>query len=279
MCLLWAGILSGPSFVDPIRSGRIRILPTAKKCHKMNHFSFVCRSGSVRDQKSNRPKLSRGRIKRGIKKSTEDAESTSWEDEFFSNAAEYLARATKIREIGYRMDRTVIVRLNDVDVQIEADSGADVNLMDKHQFKAFVHRTREEPNLQPSRIKLRTLQQKLEVKGEFQTEIRNETCGRPTKFVVVSGRVQSLQLISQGTLIELGMLKIQPDGRFAEPNHLGMSKEERSVSTVIQDEGVQEMKTVNARYKHLFEGFGKIEEQQGNRKPLPHESRSSASYT
>lgn len=160
------------------------------------------------------------------------------------------------------MDRTVTVRLNDVDVQIEADSGADVNLMDKHQFKAFVHRTREKPNLQPSRIKLRTLQQKLEVKGEFQTVIRNETCGRPTKFVVVSGRVQSLQLISQGTF-----------------KGQGMSKEERSVSTVIQDEGVQEMKTVNARYKHLFEGFGKIEEQQGNRKPLPHESRSSASYT
>ena len=51
-----------------------------------------------------------------------------------------------------------MVRLNDVDVQMEADSGADVNLMDKNQFKAFVHRTRERLNLKPSRIKLCTLQ-------------------------------------------------------------------------------------------------------------------------
>ena len=32
------------------------------------------------------------------------------------------------------------VKLSDVDVQMEADSGADVNIMDEHQFKVFVHR-------------------------------------------------------------------------------------------------------------------------------------------
>ena len=77
---------------------------------------------------------------------------------------------------------------------MEADSGVDVNLMDEHQFKAFVHRTRESPNLETSRTKLRILQHKLEVKAEFQTVIRNETCGSPTKFVVVSGRIQLPQL-------------------------------------------------------------------------------------
>ena len=48
-----------------------------------------------------------------------------------------MAQAKKIREIGKDGGnyQTLTVRLNDVDV--EADSGADVNIMDKHQFKAL----------------------------------------------------------------------------------------------------------------------------------------------
>ena len=109
----------------------------------------------------------------------EHAESTSSDDEVFSQAAEHLAQAKKIREIGKDGGnyRTVAVRLNDVDVVMEADSGADVNIMDEHQFKAFIHRTNDKPTLTKSNVKLRTPQHKLEVKGEFQTVIRNRTCG------------------------------------------------------------------------------------------------------
>ena len=106
---------------------------------------------------------------------------------------------------------------------------ADVNIMDEHQFK-----THDKPILANSNVKLRTLQHKLEVKGEFQTVIRNETCGKPTKFVVVSGRIQSPPLISKETLIALGMLKIQPDGSFAEPNDLAISEETHNANTVKQ---------------------------------------------
>ena len=67
-----------------------------------------------------------------IKKTTEDAESTSSDDDFFSQAVEHLKQAKKIRVMGKNGDdyRTVMVRLNDVDVLMEADSGADVNIMD-----------------------------------------------------------------------------------------------------------------------------------------------------
>ena len=94
----------------------------------------------------------------------------------------HLAQAKKIREIGKDGGnyRTVAVRLNDVDVVMEADSGADVNIMDEHQFKAFIHRTNDKPTLTKSNVKLRTLEHKLDVKGEFQTVIRNRTCGKAT---------------------------------------------------------------------------------------------------
>ena len=77
------------------------------------------------------------------------------------------------------------MKLNDLDVQMEADGGADVNIMDEHQFKAFVHRSRDKPVLQPSSVKLYTLQHKLDVRGEFRATIRNDTCGRLVRFVVV----------------------------------------------------------------------------------------------
>ena len=73
--------------------------------------------------------------------------------------------------------RCVKVKLNDVDVQMEVDSGADVNIMDEHQFKALVHRSSVKPVLQPSNVKLYTLQHKLDVKGEFRATICNDTCG------------------------------------------------------------------------------------------------------
>ena len=77
------------------------------------------------------------------------------------------------------------MKLNDVDVQMEADSGAHVNILDEHQFKAFVHRSSDTPVLQPSNVKLYTLQHKLDVKGEFRATIRNDTFGRLVTFVVV----------------------------------------------------------------------------------------------
>lgn len=121
-----------------------------------------------------------------------------------------------------------------------ADSGTDVNIMDEHQFKAFVLRASDESTLEMSKIKLRTLQHRLDVKGEFEAVIRNET----------SRRIQSLPLISQENLTELGMLRIQPDGSFAETNDLGISREGH-VYTVKQED-VQEMKDLITQYNHLF---------------------------
>ena len=189
----------------------------------------MCKSGNDRGYKHRKQKSGRAK-KRRIKKTTADhaestssddehAESTSSDDEFFSQAAKHLAQAKKISQIGKDSGnyRTVVVRLNDVNVVMEADSGADVNIMDEHQFKAFINRTNDNPTLTDSNVKLRTLQHKLEVKGEFQTVIRNQTCGKVNKFVVVSGRIHSPPLISKETLTELGMLKIQPDGCFQNP--------------------------------------------------------------
>ena len=92
------------------------------------------------------------------------------EGECFSQAAEHLSQANKIREIGKDNGnyRTVAVRRN-VYVVMEADSGVDVNIMDEHQFKAFINTTNNKHTLTNSTVKLRS-QHKLEVEGaDFQT--------------------------------------------------------------------------------------------------------------
>ena len=236
----------------------------------MNRFSSACKSERTRSHKFRGQKRSNVKNNRRIKKTTEDVESTSSDAGFFGQAVEHLKQAKKIIVIGKNGDnyRTVMVRLNDVDVLMEADSGADINIMDEHQSEVFSHRTHDEPILANSYVKLRTLQHKLEVKGEFQTVIRNETCGEPTKFVVVPGRIQSPPLISKETLIALGMLKIQPDGSFAEPNDLAISEKRHNANTVEQAKGEQDRKDLTTKYNHLFQGIGRIEDKKNGREIL-----------
>ena len=165
---------------------------------------------------------------------------------FFS--LEHLSQAKEIREFGKddNNDRTFAVRLNDVYVVMKADSGADVNIMDEHQFKSFIYR----PNISTNNtVKLRTLQHKIEVEGEFQTVIRNRACGKATKFVVASGRIHSPPF-----------RRIQTHGCFAEPIGLTIFKEGHSANTVKQEKGVQDMKDLTPKYSHSFQGIGKIKD-------------------
>ena len=236
------------------------------KCHKWNHFAVVCKSQSSRFRKQ---KPGKGKVKRRIKKTTEAGESTSSDDEFFGQAAEHLSQAKKVKQIGGvgTTSRCVKVKLNDVDVQMKVDSGVDVNIMDEHQFKAFVHRSSDKRVLQPSNVKLYTMQHKLDVKGEFRATIRNDTCGRLVTFVVVFGRIKSPPLIGKETLIGLGMLKIQPNGSLAEPNSLRISSDGCAANTV-KDTGMQEMEDLVAKYSHLFEGIGKMEDKKRGKEIL-----------
>ena len=75
-------------------------------------------------------------------------------------------------------------------------------------------------------------------------------------------------LISKETLIELGMLKIQPDGSLAEPNNLAISKGRHSGNIVNQMYGEKGMKDLITKYSHLFQGIGKIEDKKNHKEIL-----------
>ena len=118
------------------------------KCQKFNHFSSVCKCKGPpnikkwQEQRPNHKPPENPGHKRRIKKTTEeeDAEtSTSSDDEFFCQAVRYLKQVKKIKAAGE--DRTVSVKIEDVDVRAEPDNGAEVNVLDEHQFKALTNRS------------------------------------------------------------------------------------------------------------------------------------------
>ena len=159
-------------------------------------------------------------------------------------------------------DRTVLARIENFDVRAEPDSGAQVNVMDEHHFKTLTNRSNVKPTLQPSRVKLSTLQNELPVKGDNTATVRNQTCGAVARFVVVRGRINSPAL-GKSTLQELGMLQIREDGSFAETNDLRIQEEPPGIKSVKQD---KDLKPEINEITDVFKGIGKIRDIKNGKK-------------
>jgi hypothetical protein len=123
------------------------------KCHRWNHYTSVCKSGmhgggrdsGERNNPSRRESYTwRGRQQRQIKKTTEqrDDSDISSDGEYFDQKVKHI----EIKQIqqAENHNKTVMVRIDDVDTHVEPDSGADVNIMDEHQFKALQNRSNSE---------------------------------------------------------------------------------------------------------------------------------------
>ena len=132
----------------------------------------------------------------------------------------------------YGLDKTIPLMANDLHIRAEPDTGADVNVMDEHQYRALLHRSKYNMNLQRSQTKLRTLKNDLPIKGEFEAVLRNQTCGKRTKFLVIKGKINSPPLISKNTLMELGMLQIKEDGSFADKNDRRITEDINDIHAV-----------------------------------------------
>ncbi|CAC5372682.1 unnamed protein product [Mytilus coruscus] len=140
--------------------------------------------------------------RRNVKKTTEDTYKTESntdksdydedkDKDYFGGTIKHMMKKRKAKTIrGIKdIENTVTIRIDDVDVKMEPDSGTDVNVMDENQFLKFQKRTYLNPVLERSTIKLSTLQNSLPIKGDLKTLIRNETCGTETKFVVVQREI------------------------------------------------------------------------------------------
>ncbi|VDI61580.1 Hypothetical predicted protein [Mytilus galloprovincialis] len=202
---------------------------------KGDHRDIVCRaekrnseSYDSHQQSSSVNYENRQNVKKTIEEayktdSNTDTSDYEEDEDYFEQTIKHLKKIRRVKTIqGTRdIEKTVTVRIDDVDVKVEPDSGADVNVMDENQFEKFQRKTYGKPVLEKSKIKLSTLQNSLPIKGEFtRLSLRNKTCGTETRFIVVKGKINSPPLISKSTLIELGMIQIRTDGSFVKTNQL-----------------------------------------------------------
>ncbi len=165
----------------------------------------------------------------------------------------------KIKKINHNSSTTVQVTLADLDIYAEADSGAEVNVMDEFQHRAILHRSKEDVTLRPSNVKLKTVKEAMKVMGEFHTIVRNETRGARARFIVVEGHIDSKPLLSKETLEDLGMIKIAQDGSLREENDLKIDPELRRIKRISTIEEIKH------RHRGVFEGIGEIRDIKGNR--------------
>ena len=123
------------------------------KCQKFNHFATVCRADTSREsKKSQQRKPERGqpdnvKQRRHIKRTTKESpdSSTSSDNELFCQAVRHLKQVKKVKSDD--KNRTLTVKIEDVKVEVEPDSGAEVNVLDEHQFKALTNRANPKPTL------------------------------------------------------------------------------------------------------------------------------------
>ena len=151
----------------------------------------------------------------------------------------------------------VVICIGDIDAFVGPDSGASANVVDEYQFKALKHRSQEIKELETSKDTLKTLQSDLTVKGEFTATLPNKNRGTQSKLLVVQGKMDSPPLLSKSTLLELGMLKIDPEGTLEETNDTRIE----TVKTL--DERIE---TVLSEYSGVFQGIGCFREKNTSKK-------------
>ena len=100
-----------------------------------------------------KPRRQRNRVRKTQEyNDQDDTDSTSSHGEYFEQTIKHL-QIKHLKKINSR-EKTLPVHIGNVRTWVEPDTGADVNLMDEHQFKGLNHRSTEEVTLQHSNIEL-----------------------------------------------------------------------------------------------------------------------------
>ena len=209
---------------------------------KTKPLFYRCMSSKeTRRQRWNQSSDSRRDVKRATNGSETD-ESGSEEDRdthFIDETVRHLTVGKiKVNKVS-DSEKTVPIVINDVIVNMEPDSGADVNVMDEYHYMALKRKTYENIALQESSTRLNTLKNKLHVSGEFKATARNETRGTDTTFVVIKGKINSPPLLGRRKLIELGMLEIRPDGSLKGSNEL--RRTDKAVKSILNSKAKSEI--------------------------------------
>ena len=149
-----------------------------------------------------------------------------------------------------RISESCTVKINDLPMEIEPDTGSDANIMDEEQFQQL-QKMRPEIWLKKSRTKLCALLQDIPVLGECSVIIKNQTRQTRTHIIVIRGKMDSLPLIGRPTISNLGMVLIDETGNLTKPTEQETNKVKKTTTTQPK------LQEIFKKYEERFQGIGK----------------------
>ena len=219
-------------------------------CGKSNHFSSCCRTKPKESQRS----------KKFQEVVTKDDTSDSDADIDIQRARLKL----NVRKVKAGKDASNIllpVKNYGVELDIDPDTGADVDLFSKDDFqKIYKQRPEVEKLISVPKEAIRGLGgAKLGIicvlKG---ATLSNKTVKNIAKDIYVTENgIHNHPLLSEKTLLELGMVQYSADGRFAE--HSVKKVDKASIKDSDDKRGGVQEKIVHI-HKKLFEGIGRFKD-------------------
>ena len=168
----------------------------------------------------------------------------------------------QIKKIYPTEAQTIDVYIEDVKVKMEPDTGAKVIIIiDDEHLNALQSKCQKTLVIKPSTVELKSLTDCLPVKGEIEVKISNRTCGVRTR-IVITEKINSPPLLGKKTLVQLGMIWIDPTGEFAEKNELCVKSTKKTEVQVNS-----RYKEIMEKYDEVFTGIGRIHDKK-NDKPI-----------
>ena len=149
-----------------------------------------------------------------------------------------------------QISESCTVKINDLPIETEPDTGSDANIMDEEQFQQL-QKMRPEIRVKKSRTKLRARLQDIPVLGECSVIIKNQIRQTRTRIIVIKEKMDSLPLIGRPTLSNLGMVLIDETRNLAKPTEQETNKVKKTSATQPK---IQE---ILKKYEERFQGIGK----------------------
>ena len=187
------GLLSGTcKYCGYARHGTPQECPAkgraCSNCQKRDHFAAVCRSKRV-------------------------AAISDRESENLSEPGE----PGFLLEAGQEDEWVVKLSMQNVDVRLKVDSGADVNVLAQHQYRKLPR----PPTLRPADRKLISVGSVLQVLGQFETDVsyKGKTLSNEKFYIIQT----SASLLSRSTSVKLGLLTFT-DSLKQDEDNIGLMK-------------------------------------------------------
>ena len=179
---MWQNSTTLPSSVDRNQHGRFLMEITKRENSQYRHREnkpgrkeYQNRKLSRQDDRKSNRKFADGKPQirhAGRTEKTSDTSSTdSSNDEDFMQHLR-IKQATRVNR--KQISKSCTVKINDLPMEIEPDTGSDANIMDEEQFQQL-QKMRPEIRLKKSRTKLRALLQDIPVLGECSVIIKKQT--------------------------------------------------------------------------------------------------------